>query len=953
MSIRYRLFFSENLTYRSSRIIDIKQLFSDKNIEQISLSYEQLSSIFQQDIGETLMISKIRFYNLEGKESYLLKRGSAITIKKTEERMFEIEALNSMIPRIGSGRKLIEDIKNEVIKIKDLINSNEHKTGDSLTNVPLKLVKTNTEWKDDSNFGLNLSRQESQFDNSNQIPDFNSVSTDFAFLYSCPLIASKTENKNYDLHILNYENDISQIQKSLEKANCEINMICCPGTIEKLKEVLSKKPKILHIVCHGDIQNRKEHFLYFENDKFDGKAKIVSESALIDNLRHKEKEIKNLKLIFINACHSENIGKAFRRLGCTADIIAIQSSEQILDEAARDFAAQFYSEIASKNTVKTAFDASISALKGSKRFQYCCCEHNLPHSETCRWNKYKEKYGASQAHKKHDPNCFCRLNDGKHNSRCKWAKDFYREFKDYDWEERCQDSESFEAKTGIVCCCTELSHDEISKFVYSTISGAKPISSDDLLAFNKDGTVRIERSVNLKFKKNIKEDYLMQLNTPLQNIIENLINEEKKVINIYGPPGCGKGSLAMFATKYACERKAFKNGYLWIDFKDTKIPTSNVIIKKLSKELFTFELSKNEFLESLINIDKLIIIDKAQYLIEKIGKLLIEELLKPFSRCSIRSKIIIITINKLEYSSSAFSNVEIPKLYPESATEFFVSKYERTKNIPQFLNDFLDIEELKQMLFLKREEWAPKLILECFEKFKSDSSSSKEVCIEIIKELELEKNKRINYVNKMNQLIESNESSKNNWDLYFFILFVLKEGVYIDDLSRLKDKILKQYFFSNEENLKLDMDKNNDDGSEGDYIYPNEDIRRDDFIACCLNIESSQIVRIEDEKKSEFLIFNSNAKTTHTYFLKLVDSFRTFLNYEFSLAQPNTKIGSYLIKTFHKCLDFFIEKVVAILYDLIYVKNITSSPFEFSFLINSYHWLIGDFHKYSGIKVDS
>ena len=308
MSIKYLLLLGRNFNLLSVRILNIPQ-FDNLCLDEIEMSYDELSQILQKDIGEYNKITRIRIYSNNKNETTLYKSTDCpIKIRKMEEKKFEVEVIESSYLIYEQMKRRILKLRNELFEIENLFH---------YVNKKLLLERNKELCKNSSNLNLNLIYNDSIIGSPNFFSNLNSESLDFAFIFSCPLIIGNNGSNNIELNLFDYEKDLLKIQQSLEKANCEINIISCIGTIENLQKVFSKEPKILHILCHGAIQNDEiEHYLCFENYKFDGKAKVVTESAIIENLKYYEKEIKNLKLLFLNSCHSENIGKAFRKLGC-------------------------------------------------------------------------------------------------------------------------------------------------------------------------------------------------------------------------------------------------------------------------------------------------------------------------------------------------------------------------------------------------------------------------------------------------------------------------------------------------------------------------------------------------------------------------------------------------------------------------------------------------------------
>lgn len=109
------------------------------------------------------------------------------------------------------------------------------------------------------------------------------------------------------------------------------------------------RPHVVHFSGHGSINNE----LIFQAD--DGSTKLVSQKAIVKTI---SSVTDNIRLVVFNACFSQAQAEAV-----TQHVeAAIGMSEAIGDDAARVFAAQFYSAIGFGRSVKKAFDQGISAL---------------------------------------------------------------------------------------------------------------------------------------------------------------------------------------------------------------------------------------------------------------------------------------------------------------------------------------------------------------------------------------------------------------------------------------------------------------------------------------------------------------------------------------------------------------------------------------------------------------
>ena len=118
--------------------------------------------------------------------------------------------------------------------------------------------------------------------------------------------------------------------------------------------MLNKKPRILHISCHGirncvnniglnfEEMKQEGHFLLFETPL--GEGNLVSSKKLNDLL---DKTTGDLDVVFVAACDSEFVGKIFLRCGAK-HVICVKKERFVLDEAAIAFTEIFYSQIIQK-----------------------------------------------------------------------------------------------------------------------------------------------------------------------------------------------------------------------------------------------------------------------------------------------------------------------------------------------------------------------------------------------------------------------------------------------------------------------------------------------------------------------------------------------------------------------------------------------------------------------------
>ena len=151
------------------------------------------------------------------------------------------------------------------------------------------------------------------------------------------------------------------------------------ATKSHFEEIIRKKPKVLHISCHGVRNNvntmgfnarqyvDKGHFLLFENPEGDGE--LVSAHQLGEFMK---KAKADLDLVFVAACDSQDIGRIFQRNGAR-HVVCVEQNRFVLDEAAIFFTKTFYADLFSGKEICAAFYDAKSAVE----FQIRSAEANL------------------------------------------------------------------------------------------------------------------------------------------------------------------------------------------------------------------------------------------------------------------------------------------------------------------------------------------------------------------------------------------------------------------------------------------------------------------------------------------------------------------------------------------------------------------------------------------------
>lgn len=143
-------------------------------------------------------------------------------------------------------------------------------------------------------------------------------------------------------------------KEAFADCNFEVRYKRIIATINNLRSIITAGTKILHYCGHGIPKS-----LIFESEQqqYAGMSKQVRPEHLrqLINAGRNQQMQSPLRLVFVSACHSEDAGKAFVKAGA-AHVVAVRRSEELHDDAAATFTAQFYFALVTGKTVQQAFD---------------------------------------------------------------------------------------------------------------------------------------------------------------------------------------------------------------------------------------------------------------------------------------------------------------------------------------------------------------------------------------------------------------------------------------------------------------------------------------------------------------------------------------------------------------------------------------------------------------------
>lgn len=516
---------------------------------------------------------------------------------------------------------------------------------------------------------------------------------DIAIMYAEPLVKREGDQIFSQPDAVDYEEECNQIYEVLDSKKMKIDLVIEIASRDNLVSVLNKGPKILHIMCHGEFDRIKQQFyLCFENNEGE------LDPFYADDLRAILQRLKpDIQLVFVNACHSEQVARVFADAGVPC-VIAVQSQLQIADMVARNFAQKIYEYLFDGCSIGQAFQASRLAIQTPNALS-CCCAHK--HKPNCQWARKAQIEGFYKAHLYHDPSCTScpRKTEHIHLMTCDWAEKFvhtYSSLEDDDIE-KWYDYEHEEMHT---CCCSpELPHDETMKFLKIPEHSSQ---LDNLVLFKDRQEGRL---VNRKPFSILDQVFpvkrLIGRNRPMYELFRAL-RSKQRFIELQGVEGVGKSSLIKQLANYLYARDLFRCKIAIIYME--KIDSISFFLPELYKEI-DFAYDFKSFCQALKNREALFILEKCDSILEKNKRDFID-ILKDIAEMTKHVKFVLITNQKIDLNlgETIITLGDLPRV--DAAKLLLIST--SLENLP---SRYRNIEELKESkLFVEFKSFSPQTI---------------------------------------------------------------------------------------------------------------------------------------------------------------------------------------------------------------------------------------------------
>ena len=486
--------------------------------------------------------------------------------------------------------------------------------------------------------------------------NFNPRALDIAIVYSEPLV--RKVGKNYESlgDPVDYEGECNNLLETLQEKKKKIDLVFEIATHDRIVSLMAKGPAILHIICHGEYnKDKKKFYLCFEAENGELNEFYSDDFAgILENV-----ELK-IKLVFVNACHSEGVAKVFVDAGVPC-VIAIQSELKIADRVAQKFSTHFYDQLFNGKSIKEAFELAKVGAKSADT-QTCCCAHS--HKPNCYWyNNYAKKIGFHKAHQYHIPLCTqCdKKNQHIHRNKCSWAKDFIFDFQiEHDYANPKDPTEY------LTCCCSpELPHDESLKFT----KFCKNRDVDKMIIFPQKEQGRVvNKNPNSVIEQKFVVKRIYGRNRELFQLYDYLVKKDQRFVQLNGSDGVGKRTLVKQLANYLHERGHFRDKMSFVIM--DKTPSIAHFKSDLFKEV-PGAYNMKDFCESIKRSKILFILEKCDLLLKNCRPEFIETL-KKISDSAKYVKFIIIK-NQYENLGLDESKITIEDLAPEDAAKILIT----------------------------------------------------------------------------------------------------------------------------------------------------------------------------------------------------------------------------------------------------------------------------------------
>ena len=161
---------------------------------------------------------------------------------------------------------------------------------------------------------------------------------------------------------MDLEGEANKLRQALREAaasaNVDVELKVSTATVDAFQSAVTLGARVVHFSGHGH-----EKFMMFEDDH--GGAQTLDPKVLRNRVSACGAE--TCKLVVLNSCKSEDVGRAFVAAG-VEHVVAVaqnQNNGRISDRAGIEFCRAFYRSLANMDSLRTAFDIGCAAAQNA------------------------------------------------------------------------------------------------------------------------------------------------------------------------------------------------------------------------------------------------------------------------------------------------------------------------------------------------------------------------------------------------------------------------------------------------------------------------------------------------------------------------------------------------------------------------------------------------------------
>ena len=508
--------------------------FIDEDI--ISLILQRLNKITNEQ-----HIEFIRYLHPKYDAWVLLKKNEDLTIRNGLEILVKLST-NNNCKEDGFSKQL--EIMNRIKNLNKMIDNELSKFNRENTQ------KTEEFEPSKSLNSSNIIEKEELDEDSNDDNDL----ADIIVLTANPLIDKTINNEEIELRTMNDFNSITHSILNVIKDDCnkQIKAKFLPLTTENLKQAVSQRPKILHLICKSvyiidSKSNKYKTYLFFEDEncRVDRINQDDLEKIFIPNDPFKKDKdiITNNITLFVSTPLSEDVFKMLNNFNFKN--VLVQHTTLANINFITELNGQLYLNIIKLNkSTKDAFDI---AKKNSVSIahQSCCCFHE--HKDNCNLKKFlinelysdiivpipfKKENEKGKSEEKEEyyfkiPH-FYHLRYKCQN--CNKAKGFCEHKKECDNYKYCFKNLYIQKKTSNICCCSTTKKHDLENIFFHNFS-----EKDKEGIFSNYQSNNFSSIIDSEFVPDYnKMKFIVGRNYIIYNIFDFLRGGDYNIINIYG-----------------------------------------------------------------------------------------------------------------------------------------------------------------------------------------------------------------------------------------------------------------------------------------------------------------------------------------------------------------------------------------------------------------------------------